>query len=647
MTSNSNIISQHPSKRSKYENYREEEWLNITKEEKRSDVWRFVVGNINTLPSLSTGLGIWKVETWKDLVLECDVNVITEINKDTTKVKESDKLEEITKGWWKGCMCRAEYLVEDDYAFREQKQQGGVAVLANGPVITHIIAQGGDDRRLGRWRWFVVRGKNQRKTCVIGCYRPGITWVATANQAIALQKKRKIGEDVFDPITIWLEDMKNLILTKQNEGCEIILTGDFNDDLQNANSHINVLARQLGLREALIEQYALPDGFSTYSRGSTVIDGVFLSQGLHIERGGYTSFDESPSDHRWIWFDITTYMIVGGTLSERARPLERKATSKVPSIKERFNHILNEQIVIHNMVNKTKLMDEAIKRQMKEKGMTDQTLHIQIDRLNEILVRIVKTADRRCQKGRRGTIPSSPVIHQAKGAIRILRLVMRRWKEKGQLHRPKYTRLKRLAKKYNYHGQLSFQSLTDIQEACKRAYRHFQGLKPFAVSYRETYLGQIAEEISCRDGKDIDKHFRNLMHQEETRRQFRRIKLAEGRYGRHGVSMVEKESNGRRIRITDKTEMEHEIIQANKSKLLQAGNTPLRMTPLQELLGEQMEFEKWEEILKGGITLPTEGVEEGTRLWYQFISTQEIVEFTIDWTPEEYFESWKKMSEDK
>jgi hypothetical protein len=71
------------------------------------------------------------------------------------------------------------------------------------------------------------------------------------------------------------------------------------------------------------------------------------------------------------------------------------------------------------------------------------------------------------------------------------------------------------------------------------------------------------------------------------------------------------------------------------------------MSPLQELLGEQLDFEKWEEILKGKIDLPKEGIEEGTRIWYQYISTQELSEFSISWTTEEYFTSWNKMKEDK
>lgn len=161
-------------------------------------------------------------------------------------------------------------------------------MLANGPIITHIIKQGGDDRRLGRWRWFVCRGKQERKTCLIGCYRPGATWDALANQAVALQRKRKAEDSVHDPITLWIDDMTVLIQERQREGCEITLTGDFNEDLQDSDSPINVMARQLGLREALLEHYPVGQGFSTYvvTRGSTVIDGVFFSQGLRMEKGG-------------------------------------------------------------------------------------------------------------------------------------------------------------------------------------------------------------------------------------------------------------------------------------------------------------------------------------------------------------------------
>lgn len=114
-------IIRRPTKRNKGEES-DSVWVNSPRDDKTyKDVWRFVVGNINTLPSPSSPLGVWKIDTWKDLVMKCDVNILTEINKDMSKVKGTDKLEEITKGWWKGAMIRTEYLIEEDYNFRQQR----------------------------------------------------------------------------------------------------------------------------------------------------------------------------------------------------------------------------------------------------------------------------------------------------------------------------------------------------------------------------------------------------------------------------------------------------------------------------------------------------------------------------------------------
>jgi len=50
--------------------------------------------------------------------------------------------------------------------------------------------------------------------------------------------------------------------------------------------------------------------------------------------------------------------------------------------------------------------------------------------------------------------------------------------------------------------------------------------------------------------------------------------------------------------------------------------------------------------LRGEIQLPLDEVEEGTRLWYEYIQKEHIEEMEIDWTQQEYFEGWKLMKED-
>jgi hypothetical protein len=73
-------------------------------------------------------------------------------------------------------------------------------------------------------------------------------------------------------------------------GHEIIIAGDFNDDLNNRNCTTVTFMRNLGLKELLLTSN---DGkaLAAYVRGSMTID----------EQGRYSSFHMSPaSDHQWI-----------------------------------------------------------------------------------------------------------------------------------------------------------------------------------------------------------------------------------------------------------------------------------------------------------------------------------------------------------
>jgi hypothetical protein len=82
------------------------------------------------------------------------------------------------------------------------------------------------------------------------------------------------------------------------------------------------------------------------------------------------------------------------------------------------------------------------------------------------------------------------------------------------------------------------------------------------------------------DGIKAASHFKSLKHREETKAKFQCIKYAEQKMRGGGVSVVEKVVDGERIKLHKKREIEQEIIWANKEKVLQANNTPLREEPL-------------------------------------------------------------------
>jgi hypothetical protein len=88
-------------------------------------------------------------------------------------------------------------------------------------------------------------------------------------------------------------------------------------------------------------------------------------------------------------------------------------------------------------------------------------------------------------------------------------------------------------------------------------------------------------------------------------------------------------------------------MRVNEIKLQQANDTPLRSERLATLLGEQGDFAKWEQIISGMIHL-LDDVNGNLKLWYSYITnTKQHAPADFEWTTEEYFNSWRKISEEK
>ena len=99
-------------------------------------------------------------------------------------------------------------------------------------------------------------------------------------------------EDLSVEITKWHTDNENAILMV-----------DLNEDV--ASDNITSFFYNLQLEEAITDRHATLQGIQpTYQRGSRPIDGIFMSQHLEIQAGGYLPFGAASSDHRAIWIKV-------------------------------------------------------------------------------------------------------------------------------------------------------------------------------------------------------------------------------------------------------------------------------------------------------------------------------------------------------
>lgn len=201
--------------------------------------------------------------------------------------------------------------------------------------------------------------------------------------------------------------------------------------------------------------------------------------------------------------------------------------------------------------------------------------------------------------------------------------------------------------KYNYKGPKTFENLEQINAAYAHSVKEYNVFKQHATQERWSHLEALAKELDAISGKGIQHHFRILRHNEQLRDYFRHIRRCEGKRNGGSVDKVLIETPSGDQVVYDKTLIENEIMQANKEKLLQAKNTPLRSEDISILLGEQGDFETWESILRGHIQLPN-GIDEGLRLWYNYITNVEHHDPTaFHWNTKEYCESWKKINKNK
>ena len=613
--------------------------VNIPNKRQEQGDWRIMFGNLNGFPLETSKANEIKLDIWGNLFKQADADVVgvAEHKLNIPRLGRRDKPSNIMRNWREGLVGRYSWLQNNEEG---KYELGGTGIISSSIGTTHTIREGMDSRRLGRWNWITLQGKKGKKTTIVTVYRPEEGQQTLQRQFARLRAKGIIKEGETT-LTIWEKDLLTLIKSFIDQNHEVVVGGDWNNNLNNAKGKVRSFMKGVGMEEVLIKRYGR--GTNTHIRGKDPIDGIFTTPGISMIRGGYTTFECSPSDHKWVWMDIREEDIVGVRRDDRAPPIERRATTKIPSVKKAFQDLMEQQVMQHRTHEQMLKLFQEIKH---NEGMTDMQAST-YERIEERMRRSVIYADKRCRKVRRGKTPFSPQAKKIIGEIRVLKEILIRNIRSGQQNRPRMRKIKRMASKYKYQGPLQFDSkeaIIDKIRSAKIAYRHFQ---PRSVEARYKHLENIATEFAEQGDKGAEWHFNRLITNEKNKDKFKNIRRAEGKGFKRGVDRVDVMTPQGLKTILDRDDIDQAIKEANCEKRLQARHTPFRMEPLRTLVGEKMDFERWESILKKEVLLPQEEVEEGTGLWFQYIQNYDSNPMDISWTTEEYIQSWKKMKEDK
>ena len=434
--------------------------------------WRIMSINVNNFPTETNGLEKAKIDTVKQFMVssETDIFGIIELGKNENNIPEKARPSKVVKKWFENCVATPAWNERNnDSSF----EPGGVMNITKDRSSAHAIKRGKDEKRLGRWAWVTIKGKQEKITTVVTAYRAVNTQVTAQNQ-LGHIRQRNVS---IQPEEYWENDLASLIAEKKEAG-QVIVIDDFNCDLNEKGSKVNRFFEQQGMREVLIEKYG--KGPPTYNFGKNTIDGIYATEGITIRQGGYGGADEAPGDHLCPWVDISENELIGSARDDRPPPILRKTTSRIPSVRKSFNKIVNDEVEKHRLHEKT---EELIKAARTNKALTkDQARDYEM--IEKRLRRAVKYGDSKCRKARVGNVPFSKKQKELMGRLSVLKLIRTRHVMKGRAGRPRTRKLRRMIKKYAFQGKSQFDSIEAINKEIEEAAHAYNMFRPKSMEYR-------------------------------------------------------------------------------------------------------------------------------------------------------------------
>ena len=555
---------------------------------------------------------------------DVDVLGLSEVNINWDMVEQKDNIWERTEGWFENIKLTAAHNKRDPNS--ERVQPGGTITIAKDDIVHTTRGAGTDESGLGRWSWIKFTGKQQYKTRVVTVYSP-----ASSGKGAATVYTQQLSHLCEDPVKIFYRDLARSILKWQDEGEQLILMGDWNEDIQSPN--IQRWMSLFGLVEAVTE---IHEGRApaTYHRGKRPIDGIFVSPNLIPERAGYLPFGMLPGDHRGIWMDIESKYFYGHTMADTPIAEARRLKMNDPRVVSKYLKDLHAAFQHYNLYSRIRRLQRSIHGQLTEDQMEE---YEEIDKIRE---ECMMQAEARCRKLKMGGKKWSPELQRARDRIKLWTLVLRRHNK----CRVSTRSIIRLNKKLEVDTTVT--TKPQAREELDKAYLQYKSLRVQHDDLNRTYRERLAKAKAKEGNTKAATELRNIQHREDQRKTARRIRRALRKGKGVGTTKVQIQEEGRTRELTGKSEMEEAILRENEEKFHQTeGWCPLLHGQLALDLGMIGDGPKVMEVFKGTYRCP-EGTSYHTKKWLEHMKIEDPGQLrAIQTTLRDYRIGWKKINE--
>ena len=556
-----------------------------------------------------------------------DVVGLSEVNVHWKALQNDQRLPERTNGWFESLHLSMAYL--SDWPSKTPYQVGGSTLLSLNRMAHRVSNKGWDTSGMGRWCWTTYRGKHGVTVRIVSAYRcvhnvtgPLSAW---SQQRIMLQKKG-ISED---PRQCFIVDFLNEVQSWLEQGEHLVIGLDLNEDI--VTSAFTAQLAQFGVREINCFLHDSPP--PTYLRGSTAIDGIYVSSALTHSSCGYLPF---LGDHRPSWIDISYSSLFGeaALLSSRARRLQLND----PRTVQRYVEFLASYTKDHDLLGRAMVLSES------ERPL--YSLTNEYNAIDNLRTKGMRLAEKQCRKLKMGATSFCPEYSRISQRVLVWKMIYKR-KHGGSVDSRYYSRkLHQVGLERSWVNSLS---LEEVDAHRRTAYRQLNFFSRTATNSRNLWLEDVANARSTISGLSSEQELRNMMHREAQRREARIIKATLHSSFSSGLPLIQFSGLDGITETSKKDEMEQGLIDQLSARFHQASHTPFASEPLLSLVGPLGTSEGATQILHGTFQCPV-SVDEWTRKLIPHLAFMDNVqlaqaEFHLALSAKEHSEGWKKMKE--
>ena len=252
----------------------------------------------------------------------------------------------------------------EDEGITNRCQPGGVAAIAFGKVSEYVKVEP-DPTGLGRWITLTLTN-GERVSRVVMAYKPGYP------TAIRRRGKDKLGSTVWeqhdrywrkrgkfdDPRNIFAQDLLSLLRKWRAANEEVILMGDFNEDIYKDKLGRALLGEDIQMCEQYHRLCGEKAPFS-HITGKRPIMGVFASPGIDCTAALICAHKIGVGDHRMHVFDFSSQSLLGIESPVAKRPSGRNLHCSIERQRVKYNRVLIQLTKRHRMFKKANILQDA------------------------------------------------------------------------------------------------------------------------------------------------------------------------------------------------------------------------------------------------------------------------------------------------